>query len=112
MERLLDFLEPLTRLLCTVAFIVLFFLFVARPLLHYLFVNFEIEQRKRRMEAMMETHSSSFSGENMPVGEEEKRLEGDPLPRQTTGASDELGRLAASDPAKAEELIKKWANSD
>ncbi|MDD5758398.1 MAG: hypothetical protein PHI06_04880 [Desulfobulbaceae bacterium] len=112
MESLLDFLEPLTWLLCTVALIILFFLFVARPLLHYLFAHFEIRQRKRRMEAIIEAHPSSLTGENQAASEEEKRVEDDPVPRQKTGVNDELARLAASDPAKAGELVKKWASSD
>lgn len=120
MESTIILLGSLTRLLCTLGVIILFFLFVVRPLFNYLVVNREIEQRKRESKALTEDEPVEFSGEdsaasaidNAPRGldDDEEAL----APARGQGLSDReaLGRLAGSTPDKAGDLIKKWVHSE
>ena len=111
MESLLKFLEPLAQLISTAVVIVLFFLFIVRPLLKYLIVNHEIEHRKKLNEEMLAV-DSLLDPANDDSGEEEK-LAANTI-GQSRGASEKetLNRLAASDPDKAGDLVRKWVNSD
>jgi len=112
MESSLEFLEPLTRLISTVVVIVLFFLFIVRPLLNYLFVNYQIEHRKKRNEEMMGADFASDLEESHHDEEGKKIQDGETSQGARASGKDAIGRLAASDPGKAGELVKKWLNSD
>ena len=114
MESLLELLEPLTRLICTAVAIVLFFLFVVQPLLKYLIVNREIERRKKQNEEMLTVNSLHDGGSDDDSGEKEipaAGAVGQGL-RASESEKDTLDRLAASDPDKAGNLVKKWVNND
>jgi flagellar biosynthesis/type III secretory pathway M-ring protein FliF/YscJ len=108
MESFLEFFEPLTRLLSTVIGIILFFIFVVRPLLNYLMLNHEIEHLKKRQAEMM---TAEFAGESAEGHDDEIAAE-EYVPGRRASTQDALGRLAASDPEKAGELVKKWINND
>ncbi len=115
MESLLRFLEPLTRLISTAALIVLFFLFIVRPLLKYLIVNREIEHRKKLIEERYSADSPPPYGgtdDNNGIGDEEKIAADTVGQRTRTSDKDALNRLASGDPDKAGELVKKWVNSE
>ncbi len=111
MESLLDLLAPLARLISIIVIIVLFFMCIVRPLLKYLSVNHAIEHRKRHdkgisivapapgPDLIMESHHDDVAlGDN------------DHGPRLSK--KDMLNRLAASDPEKAGNLVKKWLNDN
>ena len=113
MESFHELLVTLARLICTVVVIVLFFLFIVRPLLDYFIMSREIERRKRDLEEMPEE-------EGLPLdfrpsrggGEEGAKAPPSPSPRSGLSEQEKLSRLAASDPEKAGELVKQWVNSD
>lgn len=111
MDSLLEFLEPLLWLISTVVAIVLFFLFVVRPLLNYLVVNYEIERHKKRNEEMMDVDLVSGREGNFQAAAE-KKADGEPLHSPKASEKDAIGRLAASDPEKAGELVKKWIHNE
>ncbi len=120
MEGLATFLGLITRLFCSLAGVVLFFLFVARPLLHYLLVNRQIEQQKRRAgqeaNAMMSQQpaasASTGAANSQDNGADLDSTTPTPERRPGNGARETLARLTDSSPDKAEELIKKWARSE
>lgn len=112
MENLLEFLEPLIRLISTVVVVVLFFLFIVRPLLNYLFVNYDIERRKKRLEESMEAGSADDLEGSDLAGEEREGEESAGFRTARASERDAIDRLAASDPAKASEMVKKWVHSD
>ena len=111
MESLLEFLEPLTRLISTIVVIVLFFLCIVRPLLNYLFVSYDIERRKECIAESMAA-ASADELEGSPVGEERQGDESVTFGNARASEKDTISRLAASDPAKASEMVKKWVHSD
>ncbi|MDA8161175.1 MAG: hypothetical protein M0T76_10710 [Desulfobacteraceae bacterium] len=120
MEGLSTFLGLITRLLCSLAGVVLFFLFVVRPLLHYLLVNRQIEQQKRRAEreanAMLNEEpaapASTGVAKSKGHGADLDSTTQPPERRPGNETRETLARLAGSSPDKAEELIKKWARSE
>jgi len=112
MESLFEFLEPLTRLISTAVVIVLFFLFIVHPLLNYLFVNHQIEHRKKRNEEVMGTDFATDLEESHRDEEGKGVDEGETFLSARASEKDAIGRLATSDPEKAGELVKKWLNSD
>lgn len=112
MESLLEFLEPLTRLISTIVVIALFFLFVVRPLLNYLLVNDEIERRKKLNEEMMTTDFASTTEESHHHEDEKKIVEPETFHSARPSEKDAIDRLAASDPERAGELVKKWIHSE
>ena len=110
MESLVEFLEPLARLISTAMVIVLFFLFIVRPLLKYLIVNREIEHLKKLNEEMLAV--DSLDPANDDSGEEEKLAGHTVGQSQRVTEKEALNRLATSDPDKASDLVRKWVNSD
>ncbi len=120
MEGLSTFLGLITRLLCSLAGVVLFFLFVVRPLLHYLLVNRQIEQQKRRAgqeaNAMMSQQpaasASTGAANSQDNGADLDSTTPTPERRPGNGARETLARLTDSSPDMAEELIKKGARSE
>jgi flagellar biosynthesis/type III secretory pathway M-ring protein FliF/YscJ len=115
MESYHELLVTLARLLSSVVVIVLFFMFIVRPLLDYFIVNREIEQRKRLHEELLEDvppvdlpkFRDVVDGGSAPIGDI-------PEPQARAKGSDmeTLTRLASSDPDKASDLVKQWVNSD
>lgn len=112
MESLLELLESLTQLISTVVVIVLFFLFVVCPFLKYLFVNYEIESRKKHNEERLAGDLTNGLGEIHKDVQEIKIAERKTFQSTRVSEKDAIGRLAASDPEKAGELVKKWINSE
>lgn len=117
MEGLLELLVPIVRLISSVVLVILFFIFIVRPLLNYFIVNNEIEHRKKinvslKPEFTFESNRSS----------ESSREEGDMPPEDETieNASQsmegnkqrELNTLASNNTDKAVDLVKHWVNSE
>lgn len=113
MDTLLVFIEPLTRLIVIGIGIVLFFIFIAHPLLNYFLVNHEIERRKRLLEEMP-LIDDPLEVEPSQLGRQpEAALDDRQIPNVgRRSAKDTLDRLAEGNPEKAGELIKQWINKD
>lgn len=118
METFHELLVTLARLLSTVVVIILFFMFIVRPLLDYFITSREIEQRKKLHDDFGDEddgppldlsvgRADAGGGDNSPAEEFT-------VPQSKPKASDmeALSRLAASDPDKASDLVKQWVNSD
>ena len=110
MEDLLAFLEPLIRLISTVVGIILFFLYLVRPLLNYLLANHEIERQKRQNAEILEAFLSD-EAENRPPEGQDSLPEDHPQQKKSPG-KETMNRLASSDPDKAGDLVKKWIHSE
>lgn len=113
MENLHEILVALVRLTSTITVIVLFFLFVVRPLLNYFIVNHEIEHCKKLNEELL---PGDFPAEEAVEGDHEDKVATvAPEPRHDGKLSDQqdtLQRLATGDPDRAGELVKQWVNRD
>lgn len=116
MEGMLDLLVPLTRLCSYSVLVVVFFVFIVRPLLNYIIVNREIEQRKKLNEKMA-SNVASPPGQSTSHGASEENVV---LPEDDSTDSgivkgpgqQALNRLASSDADKAVDLVKQWVHGD
>jgi len=108
MENFFDLLTLLAQLIISLAIIALLLMGLVRPLFKYLAANQEIKHHKRH-------------GDSMPIADSVPDVYETPHDDRTsvdTGHSTRsskkelLDRLAASDPEKAGNLIKKWLNEE
>jgi len=116
MEGGLNILVPLIRLVSYSALVIVFFVFIVRPLLNYIIVEREIERRKRLNQEMAaqvavvtsSRPSLSHQEESEPLLEEEEAEVGSAkmTDKQT------LSRLALSDSDKAADLVRQWVHTD
>ena len=119
MESTYELLLTLARLFSTIVVIVLFFLYIVRPLLDYLIANREIERSKRLYEEIPDdlappVEMGVVRGRGDGAEEADAMTDDHPAPRPGGRLTDQdkLSRLAASDPDKAGELVKQWVNND
>lgn len=115
MDNLFHLLVPLIRLVSSIAVVILFFLFVVRPLINYFITNREIEHRKRIYDdGTTERNESQGEFVRRRNGTEEDETEPaeEVIQSRDKKLSDleTLNRLSASDPEKASDLVKKWVN--
>jgi|GEM_PF-5541629 len=110
MDNLLALLVPLVRLISTLIGVILFFLYLVRPLLNYLLANHEIERQKKENAAILEAFLNN-EAENHPPGSQDG-LPGDQSRGKKPPGKETMARLASSDPEKAGDLVKKWIHSD
>lgn len=110
MEDLLALLAPLVRLISTLVGVILFFLYLVRPLLNYLLANHEIERQKKENAAILEAFLND-EAEDHPPGDQ-TGLPGDQPQGRKPPGKETMTRLASSDPEKAGDLVKKWIHSD
>lgn len=106
MEGLLEILVPLVRLLSSSVLVVLFFMFVVRPLFNYFIVNSEIEHHKKLIEEFDVPSAASSVINSTPDAMDED------LTQPKDEGIDALNRMAASNSDKAVDLVKQWVNSD
>ena len=117
MESSHELLVTLVRLISSMGVVVLFFLFIVRPLLNYFIVKREIAHQKRVSEEAIESEDPPVvAREEGSVGVADAMEAADDLPsgavsRRRLSDLDTLNRLAASDPEKAGELVKQWVNT-
>ncbi len=115
MENYHDLLVTVVRLFSTVVVIVLFFMFIVRPLLDYFIASREIKHHKHLREELLVDEEEINIPVDLPVGREVNTPEEElPPPKKRIKDADmeTLTRLAASDPDKASDLVKQWVNSD
>lgn len=106
MENFVDLLVSLAQLSITIIILALLFIFVVRPLLKHLSVNHEIEHRKRPGDALQNVEPDP----DLLASHHDDIIFGDTVHRPRSSKKEMLDRLAASDPEKAGNLIKKWLN--
>lgn len=112
MEGLVELFVPIMQLFSTAVLVILFFMFIVRPLLNYFIVNREIEQRKKINEGLIQEsaaaiNASSELSEKSILPPEENGT------RNTSGGEQQvLNSLASDDTGKAVDLVKQWVNTD
>lgn len=108
MENFFDLLTLLAQLIIGLAIIALLLVGIVRPLFTYFAANQEIKHHKRH-------------GDGIPIADSIPDLHKNPHDERTfedtgyharSSKKELLDRLAASDPEKAGNLIKKWLNEE